>query len=186
MTGQGTASGDRTRTLKVLVSAASAHGATTEIAEEIGAAFIRHGGFDVTILAPEQVRSVDGYDAVIIGSAVYLGHWLDPAKDLVHRYHEALTRRPVWLFSSGPVGKPTGRLARSMAKDPVDLPELRATAHPRGHQIFAGKLDRSTLNPPQRAALLLLRGLNGDYRDWGGVRKWADGVASELTVELDS
>ena len=59
---------DRARKLKVLVSAASTHGATSEIAQVIGQALSEHG-FAVTVLPPEQVPSVDGYDAVIIGSA---------------------------------------------------------------------------------------------------------------------
>lgn len=70
-------------------------------------------GFAVTVLPPAQ--AVDGYDAVMIGSAVYTGHWLDPAKDLVSRCREALADRPVRLFSSGQVGKPSGKLAQARA-----------------------------------------------------------------------
>jgi hypothetical protein len=51
----------------------------------------------VAVISPEDVRSLDGYDAVIIGSAVYMGHWLDPAKELVKRFGETLIGRPVWL-----------------------------------------------------------------------------------------
>jgi menaquinone-dependent protoporphyrinogen oxidase len=35
--------------------------------------------------AAEQVREVDGYDAVVLGSAVYAGHWLKPARARDHR-----------------------------------------------------------------------------------------------------
>jgi hypothetical protein len=49
-----------------------------------------------------------------------MGHWLDPAKDFVNQFRDTLTGRPVWLFFSGPVGKPTGKFARSMDQDPVD------------------------------------------------------------------
>lgn len=174
-----TAPHDQARALKVLVSAASAHGATAEIADEIRTTLSRHG-FAVTMMTPDRVRSVDDYGAVIIGSAVYAGHWLDPAKDLMYRFRGPLAHRPVWLFSSGPVGKPSGKPTKAMAKDPVDLSGLRAAVHIRGHRIFPGKLDRTALSRPQRAALLLFRGLNGDFRDWDGVRQWADGLAREL------
>jgi menaquinone-dependent protoporphyrinogen oxidase len=58
------------------------------------------------VLEPEQVDEVEGYDAVVLGSAVYAGHRLKPARKLVDRCGAALAARPVWLFSSGPVGDP--------------------------------------------------------------------------------
>src|SRR5215217_7240598 len=72
--------------MKVLVSAASRHGATSEIADELGkmlheALHERGGGGDdvaVDVLPAERVSSVEEYDAVVLGSAVYAGHWLEP------------------------------------------------------------------------------------------------------------
>jgi menaquinone-dependent protoporphyrinogen oxidase len=86
--------------MKVLVSAASRHGATSEIAEEIGKAL------RVDVRPAEQVSSVEDYEAVVLGSAVYAGRWLQPARELAERHAGALSERPVWLFSSGPVGEP--------------------------------------------------------------------------------
>jgi hypothetical protein len=63
-------------------------------------------GLEATVLPPEQVEGVDGYAAVVLGSAVYAGHWLKPARELVERHAGDLADRPVWLFSSGPVGDP--------------------------------------------------------------------------------
>jgi menaquinone-dependent protoporphyrinogen oxidase len=171
----------RARNPRVLVSAASRHGATAEIAQAIGQA-LSERGLSVVVIPPGDVRSLDGYDAVIIGSAVYMGHWLDPAKDLVNRFHETLTGRPVWLFSSGAVGKPSSRLARSMDQDPTDLSGMLEATHARDHRRFAGKLDRRVLSIPQRASLLVFRGLNGDFRDWADIRRWAEGIARQLTL----
>jgi menaquinone-dependent protoporphyrinogen oxidase len=106
--------------MKVLVSAASAHGATAEIARAITDALTAHG-FVTSMIPPAQVSAIEDYDAVILGSAVYVGHWLDPAKDFVTRFRDALAARPVWLFSSGPVGDPSRKLVQAMAKDPVDI-----------------------------------------------------------------
>jgi menaquinone-dependent protoporphyrinogen oxidase len=88
----------------------------------------------------------------------------------------------VWLFSSGPVGKPSGKLAQAMGNDPVDLPAMHAAARARDHRMFAGKLDRTVLSRPQRAALLVFRGLDGDFRDWSDIRQWADGIAQQLAL----
>lgn len=101
------------RGVRVLVSAASRHGATTEIAEAIGRS-LSGEGFAVTVLPPGQVRSLEDYHAVVLGSAVYTGHWLGPARDLASRCRDSLAARPVWLFSSGPVGDPAGKLAPAM------------------------------------------------------------------------
>ena len=164
---------------RVLVTAASQHKATAEIAQAIGQALTEQG-LNVAVIPPAEVRSLDGYDAVVIGSAVYVGHWLDAAKDFVLRFADALDDRPVWLFSSGPVGKPSGKLAQSMGQDPVDLPEMIAATHAREHRMFAGKLDRKQLSLFQRASLLVFRSLEGDFRDWGAVRQWAEGIAGQL------
>jgi menaquinone-dependent protoporphyrinogen oxidase len=180
MTVQSAAQTDRAREVKVLITAASMHGATGEIAAALGEE-LSGQGLSATVIPPEAVNDIESYDAVIIGSAVYTGHWLAPAKDLVYRYLDALASRPVWLFSSGPVGDPSGKLSQAMRKDPVDVAALSTATHARGHVMFAGKLDPKTLSRPQHAALLIFRGLNGDFRDWSAIREWARGIAQELT-----
>ena len=74
----------------VLVTAATKYGATTEIAQAIAAVLGEHG-LEAIVLPPEQVEEVEGYDAVVVGSAVYAGHWLKPAKELVERHADLLT-----------------------------------------------------------------------------------------------
>jgi len=165
---------------RILVAASSRYGATTGIARAIGEELCRHR-LTAVVLAPGEVASIEEYDAVILGSAVYSGHWLEPAKELIARSAAALAVRPVWLFSSGPVGDPARRLVQSMGQDPVDLPGLQAAARARGHQMFAGKLDRKNLRFAQRTSLMLFRGLEGDFRDWPAIREWAAGIAGQLT-----
>ena len=88
--------------MKVLVTAATKHGATAEIAAAIGEVLGGGPGLDAAAIPPEQVATIDGDDAVVLGSAVYAGHWLAAAKELVDRAGDALAGKPVWLFSSGP------------------------------------------------------------------------------------
>jgi menaquinone-dependent protoporphyrinogen oxidase len=171
-----------TRELNVLVTAASRHGSTGQIAEEIGQELASRG-IHAEVIPPEEVTSVFGYDAVIIGSAVYVGHWLQPAMDMVNRNQRDLAGRPVWLFTSGPVGKPSGKLTQSMATDPVELPELRAATYPRGHKIFYGRLDPRSLPLIQRTSMRFFRSLTGDFRDWGEIRRWADEIAGHLQAD---
>lgn len=160
--------------MKVLVSAASKHGATTEVAATIGAA-LASAGVDAIVVAPSEVTSVDGFDAAVIGSAVYAGRWLDPAKDLLQGHHEALSRIPVWLFSSGPVGDPP-----KPVEDPLDVAPMMALVGARGHRVFAGQIDKSRLGLGERAILAAVRAPEGDYRPWAEIDAWARELAEAL------
>ena len=166
---------------KVLITAASARGGTAEIAQVIGMQLATHG-LRASVSPARDVVAVDGFDAVVLGSAVYHGRWLQSAVDLVYRSHEALTVRPVWLFSSGPVGEPGGQLARFLMREPADVAEIRAATLAIDHQLFAGRLDRRQLNWPQRLAALAVPGLTGDFRDWEQIRGWADSIAARLAL----
>jgi menaquinone-dependent protoporphyrinogen oxidase len=160
--------------MRVLVTAATKYGATTEIAQTI-AEVLGAQGLEATILPPEQVEGVDGYDAVVLGSAVYAGHWLKPARELVERQAGGLAGRPVWLFSSGPVGDPP-----KPEEDPVDVADLLAATGAREHRIFAGKLVRKQLSFPERAIVSALRVPEGDFRDWTEIRQWAAAIADAM------
>jgi menaquinone-dependent protoporphyrinogen oxidase len=160
--------------MKVLVSAASKHGATTEVAATIGAA-LTAAGVDAIVVAPPDVTSVDGFDAAVIGSAVYAGRWLDPAKDLLQGHHEGLSRIPVWLFSSGPVGDPP-----KPVEDPLDVAPMMALVGARGHRVFAGQIDKSRLGLGERAILAAVRAPEGDYRPWAEIDAWARELAEAL------
>jgi menaquinone-dependent protoporphyrinogen oxidase len=60
-------------TFRVLVTAASRHGATAQIAGAI-AERLTAAGHDVNLREPESVHDLDNIDAVVLGSAVYMGH----------------------------------------------------------------------------------------------------------------
>lgn len=123
--------------------------------------------------------ALDVYDAVVIGSAVYAGHWLKEARRLAEQV-AGLDRRPaVWLFSSGPIGDPP-----KPDEDPVDVTEISDMTGSRGHAVFAGKLDRSTLGFGERAITLALRAPEGDFRDWDAIAAWADRIAEDLGADL--
>ncbi len=135
---------------------------------------------DVTVESPVHVSSLDGYDAFVLGSAVYMGRWLDDAKALVQRVHNERGSRPVWLFSSGPVGDPSRKLVQQMGVDRTELAKLIEATGAREHKLFAGTLERRRLNRRQRAALLVMRGMEGDFRDWQEIARWSEHVAHEL------
>jgi menaquinone-dependent protoporphyrinogen oxidase len=163
--------------MKVLVSAASRHGATAEIARAIGET-LAQAGLEAVVLPPDAVTTLDGYHAVVLGSGIYVGHWMDSAKNLVDRHAAALASRPVWLFSSGPIGEPP-----KPDEDPTDIAEIIEATHAREHKVFAGKVDRAALGLGEKVILTAVRAPEGDFRPWDDVRDWAGGIAAALNAE---
>lgn len=160
--------------MKVLVTAASKHGATEEIAEWIGEA-MGAAGVAAVVRRPEDVASLDGFDAVVLGSAIYAGRWLDPAKALVDRLGPALADRPVYLFSSGPAGDPP-----RPEGDPADAEPVIAATGAVDHRVFAGRIDRKLMGFGERAIVAALRVPDGDYRQRAEIDAWARSIAAAL------
>ncbi len=162
--------------MRVLVTAASKHGSTEEIGQAIVEELDRRG-IVADFLVPEAVRSVDGFDAVVVGSAVYAGHWLKPARDLIERLGPDLRDRAVWLFSSGPVGEPEPK----PDGDPADVDDLIGAVGAREHVVFPGRIKREELGFAERAIVRALRVPDGDFRDWVAIDAWAGSIAAVLT-----
>jgi menaquinone-dependent protoporphyrinogen oxidase len=163
--------------MKVLVTAASRHGSTQVIADAIGEA-LKAAGMEVAVEPPDEVLSVDGFDAVVLGSAVYMGRWLEPAKRLAQRCASGFAARPVWLFSSGPMGEPP-----KPAEDPVDVAPMMELTHAREHRVFPGAIDRSTLGFAEKAIVAAVRAPEGDFRPWDQIESWARSIARALHPE---
>lgn len=163
--------------MKVLISVASKHGATGKIGDTLAAVLVA-AGVDVEAHPPQDVGSTDPYDAIILGSAVYAGRWLEPARKLGERLATQQSARPVWLFSSGPLGDP-----------PMPLPEspdalvLAERIGAREHRTFAGRLERAELGFLERAITKAVRAPDGDFRDWVAIKSWAGAIAQGLNEE---
>lgn len=161
--------------MRVLVASASRYGATHEIAEAVATA-LRDAGLDVDVLGADAVSGFADYDAAVLGSAVYMGRWLEPARALVDLRAPALAGIPTWLFSSGPVGDP----AKPVEGKAVQIDEIMEKTGARGHVVFAGKLDKRAMRFGDRAVATALRTPEGDFRDWDAITAWANGIAEEL------
>lgn len=161
--------------VRILVSAASKHGATTEIAERIAEApraDLPDAAVDVRPAA--DVDDVTSYDAVVLGSAVYMGRWLEDARHAAARV-AIQPQRPIWLFSSGPIGDPP-----KPDEEPADAAGIASGTNARGRRVFAGRLDRHRLGFGEKAMVAALRIADGDFRDWDAIDAWAAQIAAEL------
>ncbi|MBU4214577.1 MAG: flavodoxin domain-containing protein [Actinobacteria bacterium] len=159
--------------MNVLLAVASRHGATWEIGASI-ASVLTARGQRATLLEPAQVGSVDGYDAVVVGSAVYLTSLLPDARDLVERFGPELQARPLWLFASGLASPSSG------ARTTTELAALGDQLGARDHRLFRGRLDRAGLSFAERVAAAGVLNREGDHRDFAAIERWAGGIADEL------
>jgi menaquinone-dependent protoporphyrinogen oxidase len=171
--------------MTVLVVVASRHGGTLGIAEAVAAGLCDAG------VPADLVRLTDaglhadtdpdpgGYEAVVLGSAVYGAHWLVEAARWADDHADALRTRPVWLFSSGPVAP--GLVPDSAAeRDAVLVEGLTADLGARGHRLFGGRLERASLTPQELAVVTAFRVADVDSRDLPAARRWAEAIAAEL------
>src|SRR3954447_12079502 len=161
--------------MHVLVTVASKHGATLEIGQHV-ADQLREPGLEVDFRGPEAKSELDDYDALVIGSGIYLRGWMGEARGFIKRNAADVVGRPVWLFSSGPVGD---------RRDPADSAEgdrLLAEVHGKEHRIFAGSLAKDQLGYTERLAIRMVKAPYGDYRPWAEIDEFASSIAKELTA----
>jgi menaquinone-dependent protoporphyrinogen oxidase len=174
--------------VNVLVAYASRHGATRGIAERI-ADTLRAAGHQADAQPAASVKNLAGYDAFVVGSAAYMFHWLKDATGFVRRNRAVLAAKPVWLFSSGPLGtEPLDAEGRDQkeAAVPKETAGLRESVAARDHRVFFGAYAKGQrpigmaerfvgLMPAARDALP-----DGDFRDWPEIEAWAREIAREL------
>jgi menaquinone-dependent protoporphyrinogen oxidase len=160
--------------MRVLVTAASRHGSTGEIAAAIGRV-LTDARIEVDVSAPEDVATLEPYDAVILGSAVYMSRWLEPATSFLDRFAEELLERRVWLFSSGPLGVPP-----KPAGGPVDVAAIEASTRAIEHRVFPGSMDRRDLGFGEKLVVAGVRAPYGDFRPWDEIADWAGNIARTL------
>jgi len=168
------------RAPRVLVIVASRHGATAEIGAALARAIEesdagRAAGLAAVPMPVDRHPDPAPFDAVVVGSAVYAGRWLEPAREYATTHTDVLRARPVWLFSSGPIGEPP-----FPPDEPYDVSALTHLTGARGHVTFPGRLEKERLSFGERAMATAMRAPVGDFRDWDAVRRWGGQIAGEI------
>lgn len=167
---------------KVLVAYGTRYGSTEEVAETV-AATLEEQGLEVEVKPAREVRSLEGYGAVVLGTPLYMGALHKDVRVLLERNAEALEQTPFALFALGPIKADDGvdgsraQLLEALAKLPVPTPAVTA--------VFVGAYDPARLGfKDKMIAALPASPLHGetthDERDWAAIRGWARALPAEL------
>jgi menaquinone-dependent protoporphyrinogen oxidase len=170
--------GEKNMSYRILVAYASKLGSTGEIAAEIGKT-LSANGLSVDVRPMQENLPLDGYQALVLGSAVRVGNWLPEAVAFVEANRQALRRVPVALFSVHITNQGDDQQSRRNRRAFLD--QVRPLVDPVEEVFFAGKFDR-------RGAAELMPGLLArlvptmDFRKWEKIRAWAEGIHSQLLL----
>jgi menaquinone-dependent protoporphyrinogen oxidase len=164
---------------RVLVAYSSKYGATQGIAEKIGAV-LSEAGLQADVQAVRRVRDVTPYQAVILGSAVYMFKWRADSARFLKAHEAALASKPTWLFSSGPIGEGSPAEIAEGLRFPQQQQAIADRIRPRDIAVFHGAIDVTRLNPFYRWIITKINSPVGDFRDWNAITAWALAIAAEL------
>ena len=167
----------------ILVAYATRYGSTREVAEEVGKR-LRDRGRQVEVKPARDVRSLEGYSAVVLGAPLYIGSLLGEAVSFLENHREALERKQRGDLVLGPLSadEDPGRGARSqLGRALAGMPWVRPVAT----ELFVGAYDPSHLRLTDKLiAALPASPLHDvpahDERDWAAIDAWADRLTMSL------
>lgn len=164
---------ENTMNKRILITYATRAGSTVEVAAAIGEV-IAARGFEVDVKPVKEKPSLDGYQAVLVGSAIRMGNWLPEAIEFVKENQEVLNQMPVALFTVHMLNREDD--AESRANRLAYLRDVRPLLDSAEEVFFAGKFDMSRLSFLDRMISKAVRAVDEDCRDWDNIRRWAQTV----------
>lgn len=159
--------------MRVLVTWGSKHGGTEGIGRIIAQA-LETRGIEVVAASAEKVAGLDGFNAVIVGGALYANSWPSNVRRFVNRHVARLRKVPVWFFSSGPLDDSADH--RDIPP-PTQVAVLAERVGANGHVTFGGRLER---NVKGFSASAMAKTMAGDWRNPERIRAWGADLAAAL------
>ncbi len=158
---------------KVLVAYASRTGSTSEVAQAV-AKELTSRGFAVDVIPVKQVAGLQGYHAVVIGSAVRYGQWLPEATRFVEQNQSALSKLPVSFFAVHLMNQGDDETSRAARLAYLDA--ARKLVAPQSEAYFLGVGDPAKVSFIERLIAKAVKSPEGDYRDWARIRAWSQQI----------
>lgn len=163
----------------VLVAYATKYGSTQEVAEAVAAA-LRASGLTATVQPARDVRALEGYDAVVLGAALYMYKWHKDALGFLSKHRKALAERPMAIFALGPVRVPHDDKEWQNSRAQLDKELVKYSwLKPVAVEILGGKFDPKKLSFPMNK--FAGKEPATDIRDWTAIRTWAATISNLLS-----
>jgi menaquinone-dependent protoporphyrinogen oxidase len=167
---------------KVLVAYGTRYGSTREVAEA-AASTLEAEGFEAEVRPAREVRSLDGYAGIVLGTPLYMGALHKDVRALLEKNRKALGELPFAVFALGPIKAADGldgsreQLLTALAKVVAPIPAATG--------VFVGAYDPARLGfKDKMLAALPASPLHGepehDDRDWEAIRAWTRDLPSLL------
>jgi menaquinone-dependent protoporphyrinogen oxidase len=149
---------------KVLVTYASSHGSTLEVAEAVDAV-LREAGVTTALREASRVHGLKDYGAVVLGAPIYMMRWHRDAHRFLRRHERELEQRRLAVFALGPMHEDAAEWTK--ARSVLNAALAARAVVPVAVEVFGGRVDPAQLRFP------FSRMPEEDIRDWQAITAWA-------------
>lgn len=165
---------------RILIAYASKSGTAVEVAHAIGEAALQNDAVQADVMNVREVKSLRGYNAVVLGSAIRMGSWLPEALEFARVHRDELNVLPTAIFTVHLLNTddtPESEAARAAYVAPV-----LALFTPAAVRFFAGRMDYAQLGLFERLLAGMMKAGEADHRDWEAIRQWGAGLPALLRL----
>ena len=164
----------------VLVTFATRYGSTREVAQSI-ADTLKESGIEVDFQLIREVRSVEKYQAVVLGAPLYMFRWHKDTRRFLSKHRKEIVQRPIAIFALGPIHdeeKEWQDVQKQLDKALAKYPWL----NPAAVEIFGGRFDPARLRFPYSFLPAMRKIPASDIRDWAKIKSWAENLPDLLKL----
>lgn len=169
--------------LSILVAFATRYGSTQEVAETVATA-LRDTGLEVDLRRLRDVKSLECYQAVVLGAPLQMFRWHKDALSFLKRHREALLQLSTAVFAVGPVNdleKEWQGARMQLEKELAEFPWFV----PMDQKIFGGRFDPAALSGRWKLVPGLGRTPKSDIMDLDAVAAWGYGLPQKLGLAAE-
>jgi menaquinone-dependent protoporphyrinogen oxidase len=160
---------------KILLAFGTAAGSTAEVAQAI-AEEMRQDDTLVDVKPVEEVKTISGYDAIVVGSAVRMFHILPKTRRFLRKNRTALQAIPVAYFLVClAMGDPTPENVQKAKGNAAPMLKIKI---PVSLGFFGGCIDHEKLTDFFGRSMRTFP--EQDHRDWDKIRAWASETLPKL------
>jgi len=178
---------------KILIAYSTWAGATHEVANEIGKVF-QANSFNVEIIASNESKSIDTYDAILLGTSIHAGQTVNSFRKFIKRNIDILIEKPTALFiacanminDSDDNRKETlDWLNNAIGKyedfKPLSIGLFGGATLTNGDDFYKLNILIRKMIAAMNNKMVDEHG-RSDFRDWESIRNWAESVIKQFDI----